>query len=98
MSKPSKKDELRPEYDLERLGRSQTGKYHPRAAAGTNLVLLDPDVAQAFPDSDAVNRALRLLMDVAAGNAPVAKRPTTRPSSSRPAALGTVAKRRKPAH
>jgi hypothetical protein len=41
------------------------GKYYERAMAGTNLVLLEPDVARAFPDSDSVNRALRLLRDVA---------------------------------
>ena len=40
------------------------GKYKP-ATAGTKLVLLEPDVARAFPDSDSVNRALRLLRDVA---------------------------------
>jgi len=41
------------------------GKYYRRAMAGTNLVLLEPDVARAFPDSESVNRALRLLRDVA---------------------------------
>jgi uncharacterized DUF497 family protein len=40
-----------------------------RATAGTNLVLLEPDVARAFPDSNAVNRALRLLHDVATKSA-----------------------------
>jgi hypothetical protein len=56
-----RRDELRPEYDLARLKGGVRGKYYQRAAAGTNLVLLEPDVARAFPDSDAVNRALRLL-------------------------------------
>ena len=40
------------------------GKYYRRAMAGTNLVLLEPDVARAFPDSGSVNRALRLLHHV----------------------------------
>ena len=58
-------DELRREYDLASLKGGVRGKYYERAMAGTNLVLLEPDVARAFPDSDSVNRALRLLRDVA---------------------------------
>jgi hypothetical protein len=58
-------DDLRPEYDLTRLKGGVRGKYYRRAMAGTNLVLLEPDVARAFPDSESVNRALRLLHDVA---------------------------------
>jgi hypothetical protein len=62
-------DELRPEYDLARLKGGVRGKYYQRATAGTNLVLLEPDVARAFPDSVSVNRALRLLHDVARSSA-----------------------------
>jgi hypothetical protein len=58
-------DELRPEYDLRELKGVVRGKYYRRAMVGTNLVLLEPDVARAFPDSESVNRALRLLRDVA---------------------------------
>ena len=58
-------DDLRPEYDLARLKGGVRGKYYQRAIAGTNLVLLEPDVARAFPDSNSVNRALRLLQEVA---------------------------------
>jgi hypothetical protein len=58
-------DDLRPEYDLSSLKGVVRGKYYQRALAGTNLVLLEPDVARAFPDSNSVNRALRLLRDVA---------------------------------
>ena len=58
-------DDLRPEYDLARLKGGVRGKYYKQAAAGTNLVLLEPDVARAFPDSSSVNRALRLLQEVA---------------------------------
>ena len=64
-----RRDELRPEYDLARLKGGVRGKYYQRATAGTNLVLLEPDVARAFPDSNAVNRALRLLHDVATKSA-----------------------------
>ena len=62
-------DELRPEYDLARLKGGVRGKYYQRSTAGTNLVLLEPDVARAFPDSISVNRALRLLRDVAKSSA-----------------------------
>lgn len=56
-------DELRPEYDLHELLRDGVrGKYVTRYRAGTNLVLLDPDVAKAFPDQVAVNEALRLVI------------------------------------
>jgi hypothetical protein len=58
-------DELRPEYDFSQLAGGVRGKYVERYRAGTNLVLLDPDVAQAFPNEGAVNEALRLLMQVA---------------------------------
>ena len=58
-------DELRPEYDLSQLKGSVRGKYVERYRAGTNLVLLEPDVAAAFPDAKAVNEALRLLIKVA---------------------------------
>jgi hypothetical protein len=59
-------DELRPEYDLaELLKDGVRGKYAERYRAGTNLVLLAPDVARAFPDEEAVNQALRLVMQLA---------------------------------
>lgn len=56
-------DELRPEYDLaELLKHGVQGKYAKRYQKGTNLVLLAPDVARAFPTEEAVNEALRLLI------------------------------------
>jgi len=58
-------DELRPEYDLSQLKGGVRGKYYKRAIAGTNLVLIEPDLAKAFPNTDSVNRALRLLVDAA---------------------------------
>jgi hypothetical protein len=58
-------DELRPEYDLRTLLKDGVrGKYVDRYRAGTNLVLLDPDVAHAFPDETAVNEALRLVIQL----------------------------------
>ena len=64
-SKGEKVDELRPEYDLARLVRSGVqGKYADRYREGTNLVLLAPDVAKAFPTEEAVNEALRLVIQL----------------------------------
>ncbi len=59
------RDELRREYDLSRLKGGVRGKYYHRATAGMNLVLIEPDLANLFPDSEAVNRALRVLADAA---------------------------------
>jgi len=56
---------LREEYDLSRLKNPVRGKYYGRAAAGTNVVLLDPDVAEAFHTTREVNDALRLLLKLA---------------------------------
>jgi hypothetical protein len=70
-----KRDDLRPEYDLSSLKRVERGKYYRRVAAGTNLILLEPDVARAFPDSASVNRALRLLRDVAKRSSGRTRRP-----------------------
>jgi len=58
-------DELRPEYDFAQMQGGVRGKYVERYRSGTNLVLLDPDVAQVFPNDAAVNEALRLLMQIA---------------------------------
>ena len=58
-------DDMRPEYDFSQLKGRVRGKYVERYREGTNLVLLDPDVAAAFPDAKAVNEALRLLINVA---------------------------------
>jgi len=58
-------DELRPEYDLSMLLKGAVrGKYVERYRAGTNLVLLEPDVAKVFRDDQAVNEALRLVMQL----------------------------------
>src|SRR5205085_3454638 len=59
------KDELRPEYDLTKLKVAGRGMYAQRYKAGTNLVLLAPDVVEYFPDQDSVNSALRSLINIA---------------------------------
>ena len=60
-----KDDDLRPAYDLSTLKGGVRGKYAKSFQAGTNLVLLSPDVARYFPDEASVNTALRSLVDVA---------------------------------
>ena len=63
MKKDSRRrsDDLRPEYDLASLGPGVRGKYAGRLK-GTTLVALQPEVAEAFPTSDAVNEALRAVL------------------------------------
>ena len=65
MRKDKKFDELRPAYRREDLGQGVRGKYFESYQKGTNLVLLSPDVAKAFPTEKAVNEALRSLIDLA---------------------------------
>ena len=55
----SKKYELRPEYPPELIKSGERGKYAERSNKGSNIVLLDPDVAKEFPDTAAVNDTLR---------------------------------------
>ncbi len=50
------------------------GKYYRRFSEGTNLVLLDPDIADAFPNAKAVNEALRVLVNVASAQVRPARR------------------------
>jgi hypothetical protein len=77
-----KADELRKEYRREDLGPGVRGKYYREYMKGTNLVLLRPEVAQAFPTSDAVNEALQSLIDVATRSANLTMR-STRPRRKR---------------
>ena len=58
-------DELRPEYKRSDFGEIGRGKYANRIKAETNVVLLEPDIAEAFPNDEAVNKALRYLLEVA---------------------------------
>ena len=64
-SKDETANELRPEYDLSALFKDGVrGKYSRRYEQGTNLVLLSPDDAKAFPTDEAVNEALRLVIQL----------------------------------
>lgn len=72
-------DELRPEYAFD-YSKAARGKYAKRIAKeGTNIVVLDPDVAASFVDSVSVNAALRALIAIAE---PIRKTPKPRPKRS----------------
>jgi hypothetical protein len=58
-------DELRPEYSREDFGVMVRGKYAAQMREASNVVILDPDVAEAFPNAQAVNQALRSLLELA---------------------------------
>ena len=79
-------DDLRPEYDLAALGPGVRGKYAGRLNR-TTLVALQPEVAEAFPTSEAVNEALRAVLR----ETPVVRRTT----SARKRATDTHRTRRK---
>ncbi|HOJ60503.1 MAG TPA: hypothetical protein PK878_09470 [bacterium] len=63
--KKVKSDEIRSEYKREDLGPGVRGKYYESYKQGTNIILLNPDVAEFFPDEESVNKALRSLIDLA---------------------------------
>jgi hypothetical protein len=67
---------LRAEYRRADLGKGVRGKYYREYTRGTNLVLLRPEVAQAFPTSEAVNDALQSLIEVANRSANLTARAT----------------------
>jgi hypothetical protein len=67
-SKPGRKDDLRPEYNLRPLTVRRLGP--GRKSFGGSVVCLEPDVAEVFPSADAVNEALRFLMRITKENKP----------------------------
>lgn len=77
-------DELRPEYRREDLGPGVRGKYLEAYREGTNLVLLSPDVAKVFPTEEAVNKALRSLIEVAQRSVTPTKRARRQREGSKP--------------
>ena len=62
MSKTTEDNEMRPEYDFSAGVR---GKHYRAYQQGTNVVLLEPEIAEVFKDSESVNHALRMLMELA---------------------------------
>lgn len=65
MKKVKKTDELRAGYKREDLGQGIRGKYYESYNKGSNLVLISPDVAEVFLTENAVNEAMRSLIDFA---------------------------------
>jgi hypothetical protein len=59
------RDDLRPEYRREDFGPMVRGKYAARMKESSNIVVLDPEIAEAFPNTKAVNDALRGLLELA---------------------------------
>jgi hypothetical protein len=72
--KTVKHEEMRKEYKREDLDKGIRGKHFEAYNEGTNLVLLSPDVAAAFPDEASVNEALRSLLKVAQQSIDLTKR------------------------
>ena len=62
MSKTTEDNDMRPEYDFSKGVR---GKHYRAYQQGTNVVFLEPDIAEVFKDSESVNHALRMLMELA---------------------------------
>jgi L433K/L422K family protein len=88
-------DDIRPEYDFSGAVR---GKYYERFRQGSNVVLLEPDVSAAFPNSASVNQALRTLMPVARKGRIMRcpSRPQRRPNKRMQLTRSAKAKRRGP--
>ena len=57
-------DDLRDEYPQALIESGVRGKYTRRYHAGTNVILIDPDLSRHFPDSEAVNQALRQFLEI----------------------------------
>ena len=54
--------ELRKEYDLSKMTVLPRGRFDPKRRVGSNVVVLEPELAKAFPNDEAVNEALRLIL------------------------------------
>ena len=79
------RDELRPEYDFD-YSKGVRGKYYKRLLEeGTNVVVLEPDIAKAFSDSVAVNTALRSLLNLTSSTQRLTKRSSGRGKERRAA-------------
>lgn len=74
-------DDMRAEYDF---SDAVQGKHHRAYTQGTNVVLLEPDVARVYRDSASVNKALRLLMELARDQATSSAQPEHQPERMLP--------------
>ncbi len=73
-AKPRRSDELRPEYKRSDFGVMVRGKYAQRFKKETNIVMLEPEIAKAYPNEKAVNEALRSLLVIAKTSARATER------------------------
>jgi hypothetical protein len=78
MKKPKKvtSDELRPEYERSEFGALVRGKYVERLREKSNVVVLDPEIAELFPNGASVNAALRALAEIAKRTTSARRRPS----------------------
>jgi len=95
--KKASDDDVLPEYDFSGAVR---GKYFQRYTASSNVVVLDPDVSEAFPNAETVNDALRVLASVAKARVTVPgrtarakKRPNKRMQQTRSARTSKTKRR-----
>jgi hypothetical protein len=65
ITKRREQDDMRPEYDFATMAGGIRGKHYEEYRRGSNVVLLEPDVAEAFPTESAVNEALRGILSTA---------------------------------
>ena len=78
-----KSDDLRPDYHFD-YSKAVRGKYYKRILKeGTNVAVLEPDVAKAFPDSASVNNALRVVLKAGQAAQRLTRRSTGRAKTAR---------------
>jgi hypothetical protein len=77
-------EQMGAEYDFASLGKPVRGRHHDRMKEGSNIVLLEPDVSEAFPTAEAVNGALRSILEIAKSvRSSQPRRRSAKPRSSR---------------
>ena len=70
------KDEMRSEYKRSDFAKLERGKFYGEVAAGTSVALLEPEIAKAFPTSQAVNEALAGLLALTEKTSRITRRST----------------------
>jgi hypothetical protein len=88
-----KNDEMLREYDF---SQSVRGKYAQRYARGSNVVVLEPDVAKVFPNAEVVNNSLRSLAKIIRRRKSLALRSYSANAGDTPAATGFLRSPRRP--
>jgi hypothetical protein len=93
--KTEEDDWLRPEYQRSDLGKIERGRYTHRLGESTNIVVLDPQVAEAFPNDEAVNKALRGLLELAQSSARIPSGSKRTPARARKGGTASAAPARR---